>query len=384
MSLMSIIQQRRMTITQSKPGLVVIDLEEMPSNEDLAADPNQLKVAQLMSQRFAGRNGDFQQERGKQAPRNSDKRGIANDASLITLFTSNYELHKDSKEALTRLKMFETLDTVPMSAVVGEDRILFAHSYLRQCIMDHFPQLDLKFAITLDITFGHGDVRPLVRYLRMIAFYICSLVSRTIRYGCVIEAKVHQNGSSCVICAVGESIELKGGTLELLIPMTHRVRDSRVQEVLTKLADCFPSMDELSVVLDFWFAKTLTPAVVVSSERAKIQALIEALNSLREVSCIQDVNADTHKMMKSLYDPKNLPNLRDDILKFGRGAYVAVELVCPTKKAQLCIREIIEDSPSMTAFSTMKSALYKDGHLFAVYVNGEITPEILSRASIVI
>ena len=381
---MSIIQQRRMTMTQSKPGLVVIDLEEMPSNEDPASDPNQLKVAQLISQRFAGRKADFQPTRGVPAPRNSDKRGIANDASLITLFTSNYVLHEDSKEALTRLKMFENLDTVHMTPVVGEDRVLFAHCYLRQCITDHFPELDLKFAITLDIAIGHGDIRPLVRFLRMIAFYICSLVSRTIHYGCVLEAKVQQTGSSCNIHAVGESLELKGGTWDLLIPLKHRIRDTRVQEVLTKLADSFSSVEELSIVLDFWFAKTLTPAVVVSTDRKKIQALIEALNRLKEISCIEDVNADTHKMMKSLYDPKNLPNLRDDILKFGRGAYVAVDLVCPTKNAQLCIREIIEDSPSMTAFSTSKSALYKDGLLFAVYVNGEITPEILSRASIVL
>ncbi len=115
MSVMSIIQQRRMTMTQSKPGLVVIDLEEMPSN-DPEADPNQLKVAQLISQRFAGRQGDFP-ERGTPVPRNSDNRGIAKDASLITLFTSNYDLDEASKEALQRLKMFEHLDTVHMTAV---------------------------------------------------------------------------------------------------------------------------------------------------------------------------------------------------------------------------------------------------------------------------
>jgi hypothetical protein len=61
-----------------------------------------------------------------------------------------------------------------------------------------------------------------------------------------------------------------------------------------------------------------------------------------------------------------------------------VELKCHSRDSQLCIREIIEDSPSMTAFSTSKSALYKSGLLFAVYVNGDITPEVLSRASIII
>jgi hypothetical protein len=35
-----------MTMTQSKPGLVVVDLDEMPSN-DPDTNPNQLQVAQL-------------------------------------------------------------------------------------------------------------------------------------------------------------------------------------------------------------------------------------------------------------------------------------------------------------------------------------------------
>jgi hypothetical protein len=91
-------------------------------------------------------------------------------------------------------------------------------------------------------------------------------------------------------------------------------------------------------------------------------------------------------MMKSLYDPTNTPNLRDDIMKKGRGGgvYCAVELVCTDANAQLCIREIIEDSPSMTAFSTLRSALYKEGLFFGVYVNGDITPEVRSRASLIL
>jgi hypothetical protein len=50
----------------------------------------------------------------------------------------------------------------------------------------------------------------------------------------------------------------------------------------------------------------------------------------------------------------------------------------------MMIREIIEDNPSMTAFSSERSALYKEGLLFCVYVKGDITPEIASRASLVI
>eukprot|EP00529_Nitzschia_sp_RCC80_P040898 CAMPEP_0113441960 /NCGR_PEP_ID=MMETSP0014_2-20120614/1361_1 /TAXON_ID=2857 /ORGANISM="Nitzschia sp." /LENGTH=89 /DNA_ID=CAMNT_0000332839 /DNA_START=231 /DNA_END=500 /DNA_ORIENTATION=- /assembly_acc=CAM_ASM_000159 len=89
-------------------------------------------------------------------------------------------------------------------------------------------------------------------------------------------------------------------------------------------------------------------------------------------------------MTKSLYDREDSPNLRDDILSFGRGALVAVEMYCPTMSSQLCIREMIEDSPSMTAFSTTKSALTKAGLLFAIHIEGDITPEILSRASCIL
>jgi hypothetical protein len=141
---------------------------------------------------------------------------------------------------------------------------------------------------------------------------------------------------------------------------------------------------ELSIVLDFWLARTLTPAVIVSSDQDKISRLVSVIGKLEGIHSIPGIDASQYKMMKSLYDRNDTPNLRDDILKYGRGALVAVELVCETMDAQLCIRELIEDTPSMTAFSTDKSALYKSGLLFCVCVCGDLTPEIRSRASLII
>ena len=184
--------------------------------------------------------------------------------------------------------------------------------------------------------------------------------------------------------AGGEAVKLQTGTLDNLFPVTPRVYDSRVSEAVAELGAVFENVNELSIILDFWFAKTLAPAVIVSNDASKIRKLIQVIQCLKDVFCLQNVNAETYKMMKSLYDPNDTPNLRDDILKFGKGAFVAVELDCPSKDAQLCIREIIEDSPSMTAFSTAKSALYKEGLLFAVHVAGPITPEVQSRASIIL
>jgi hypothetical protein len=86
LSVMNIIQGRRMTMTQSKPGLVVVDMEEMHSNV-LEADPNQLETCRLITQRFSGRNGEYKDV--NKVPRNSSKRGISGDPTLIVLFTSN-------------------------------------------------------------------------------------------------------------------------------------------------------------------------------------------------------------------------------------------------------------------------------------------------------
>ena len=74
---------------------------------------------------------------------------------------------------------------------------------------------------------------------------------------------------------------------------------------------------------------------------------------------------------------------------------MVIKLNCHTSDSHMIIiireREIVEDTPSMTAFSSERSALYKDGLLFCVYVEGDMsnllsqyTPEIASRVSLVI
>jgi hypothetical protein len=177
-----------------------------------------------------------------------------------------------------------------------------------------------------------------------------------------------------------------------LFPVPRRVFDLRVTVAVASLrADLVDSpssldVDELSLVLDFWLAGTLAPAVIVSSDRRTIERIVAAAGQLEDdVDCLPPVKVSRHKMMRSLYDPIDTPNLRDDIsTAIRRKKQVVIELHCETTNEQLAIREIIEDTPSMTAFSSEKSALHKGGLLFAVYVQGEITPEVRSRASLVI
>eukprot|EP00957_Ditylum_brightwellii_P172564 13137369-Ditylum_brightwellii.AAC.1 len=360
----------------------------MPSNRE-GADPNQLKTCQLISQRFSGRNGVFKDE--MKAPRNSNKRGISGDATLLSLFTSNYKLDKPCADALTRIEMFKNIKSVEMVAVSGTDRMNFARTYLAQCVHDNSTDLSSNCCIDIQIPVGDGDTRPLVRHLRMIAFFVRALYAKggNTSVGTSFSAFIsHDSNKSETKVNVGiESIALKEGSFNNLYPTVPQVFDDRTCLAIQKLRE-IPGvsydLSDLSQIIDFYFAKMLTPAVIVSRDKSLIENIVDSVSNQRGVNIIKGVNADTYKMTKSLYDPNDTPNLRDDILSFGRGAFVAIELECPTMDAQLCIREMIEDSPSMTAFSTNKSALYKTGLFFGVYIDGEITPEVRSRASLII
>jgi hypothetical protein len=384
-SVMAIIQSRRMTMSQSKPGLVVVGLEEVASN-DPGANPNQLQMCQLLSQRLSGRNGCYQED--KIAPRNSAKRGLTGDATLIVLFTSNYNLDGPCACALQRLDMFSNLKIIVMQAVAGHDRRTFAKAYMEQCIQDHLggKHSQSEVNLELDIIMTEGDTRPLVSFLRMISFYVGSLLANEDRAR--LDVKVTQTTESLTVSVADSIMKLRIGAMGNIFPFKRQVFDKRAGEVVDLLKLSFDDREsidwhELSQLIDFFFAKTLAPVVVVSHRKDFISALVNALGSRHNVRMIGEVDATFYKMMKCLYDPKDTPNLRDDILKFGRGAYAAIELHCPSNDAQLCIREIIEDTPSMTAFSTDASALQKAGLFFGVYVNGEISPEVRSRASFV-
>ena len=414
LSVMSIIQSRKCTMAQSKPGLVVIDLEEMPNyfetnSEKAIHDPHQIQVCQLVSQRFGGRKGDF--DGTKKAPRNSEKRGIGNDASLISLFTSNYDLAQPSREALERLPMFQYLTVVEMKAISGTDRSDFAHAYFRQSISDRLqasqPSLTVELK-TMDIPLGEGDSRPLVRHLRMLAYYVSSIIlgdggGLSSSNNATYSVSVVQKDRSCQVTVGSKpSLHLCVGTLDNLFPVKHQIFDSRTEQVMDSLQSKITlpesSCLELSTILDFWLGGALTPAVILSHDKSVVESLIIAIEETLKgggVQCITDIEAGSFKMMKSLYDPRDTPNLRDDILKLGGGrrtrggvgssTLCAMSLWCPTTDAQLCIREMVEDSPSMTAFSSDKSALYKSGLLFAVHLGADaMTPELKSRASLIL
>jgi len=422
MSVMSIIQGRRMSMSQSKPGIVVLNLEEMPMHSSEGTNPNQEAVAQLISQRFGGRKGNYQQEQNNNgdnrngivgsggrinlAPRNSDKRSIGRDNSLVTIFTSNYPIAETSKRALEHLELYQSLTSIEMTSITGSDREQFAKSFLRQCLVDKLEEdwsagiSTQKIFLDIESISSNGDTRPLVRQLKMFSYYLGKLLVNDpfLQAGrvAVEEIRVSQSNSDCTL-TVRTNIEGKSsqerhqqlimGSLANWYPLHPSTRNSKVKIVTDKVQAILGNekATELAVILEFWISMTLAPVVILSTKKKTIEHLMDAIELMGHgVNCIRSVNAKTYKMIRSLYDPKEMPNLRDDILKLGRGTLVATELNCPTQTSQLCIREMIEDSPSMTAFSSAKSALYKSGLLFAIYVKGDITPEVLSRVSFVI
>ena len=160
------------------------------------------------------------------------------------------------------------------------------------------------------------------------------------------------------------------------------------------------TLSRLGHVVDYFFADALAPAVViVCGKPALASSLVDLLAGGGSggtaaaaaaagewCAPIRGVEPEQCKMTRSLYDSRATRNLRDDIIAASRGGAgrAVVEILAATPDSQLLIRELVEDSPSMTAFSTARSALYKRGLFFVIVVEGRLTPELASRASVVI
>ena len=116
--------------------------------------------------------------------------------------------------------------------------------------------------------------------------------------------------------------------------------------------------------------------------------------------CYTPLTPPQVKMNRALYDRRDVRSLRDELLDArARHAHAAVELLAPDAQAQLLIREMIEDSPSVVAHSVHRRILTKAGLLFVVRVDRDapaagrtggaspqpvsISPELASRASLV-
>jgi hypothetical protein len=418
MSVMSIIQSRRMTYGQSKPGLVVVGFEEMPSRGP-DRDPEQLTTCQLMSQRFAGRRGSFTTA-GPAAPKSSGNSGISGDAAIVPIFTSNYDLDEASADALRKLEMFQQLCVVPMQAIFGQDRANFAKHYVSHCLVEKGWTDDETASMVINVDVGEGDTRPLVRQLRMIAFYLNRFKHLQMIPGSVIVvvSQARDGGGGYIIHGGDETkastVELTTsdhGTLLDTTTSSHCIIDHdsattitnrlRIQLSSSSSALSATIVHELSTILSFWLENALAPAVIVTQNAVWHQSLVAALLETAKVvetrvKVISSVDASQYKMMKSLYDycsDATNTNLKDDIMALrgggggtgGGSCFVAVDLICPTVDSQLCIREMIEDGPSQTAFSSDRSALHKNGLLFVVMIHGDvITPEVQSRASLIL
>lgn len=412
--------------TTEGSGIVVVALEELAPPCDMMSssrdpdvtsdDPNQRDSVQLLCERLSGQTGPHAAYSHVRV-NGGMRRGVSGDTSLVTIFTSNYPLQAESLKRLQDLKMLENLLCIDMTALDLKDRRIFAENYLHRHVEylwtrrhgsggidvldpsggDGVPTdtdlCPLGCEVRIDLTLmqlGSGDTRPLVRRLRMLAYYIHQLRidSQDSRSSpatsCPLHLRVVQRDDEWIINSDDRTWTLRMGPMDILslvgMPSAFDVRTTLVQESLRKSS--FLWCNEVSAALDFWWMGSLAPLVMLSRNGAAIPCLLEAFGGVRGVHVIEKVNVRRYKMMRSLYDPASTPNLRDDIKRLGKGVFVVIELICPDVKSQLCIREVIEDTPSVAAFSSDRSALYKEGLFFLVHLMGNcITPELKSRAS---
>jgi hypothetical protein len=402
-------------------GLVVLSLEELapPSstkfeagagaNGDLinSLDPNQHKTLKLLTQRLSGRSGQHAMESHVRS-NGVVRSGVSGDQSILTLVTSNYELTDASSSLLRQVPLFENIAVVAMKAVEAADRRNFASSYFNRFVNQQLrlrdqnsqsqSSSDRRYVITLDLKEGCGDVRPLVRRLRMLAYYVAAQLnlSSSKTSGKMIVNVTQRSDDRCTIELHSEGTE---STWELY---TGSVSDLYVMSIVSRsfcrpetrqmldsigLLSCQNRVPcaELVMFFEFWLTGALAPAVVLSTSDNPIELVLSAVSDLDDVHVLKRIDVGSYRMMKSLYDPVETPNLRDDIRRLGKGKTVVVELLCRDVASQLCIREMIEDTPSMAAYSSDRSALHKEGLLFLVRITGSaITPEIRSRASLIL
>jgi len=150
--------------------------------------------------------------------------------------------------------------------------------------------------------------------------------------------------------------------------------------------------DDLLHVIDYYLCGILTPGVIITTNPNLASTIITGLGVVEGMMTLPTINADEYKIVKSLYDGPEVKCLRDDIKECRRvekGVMVATTIVAGSTDAQMRVREMLEDTPSMIAFSTHRSALQKKGLFFVVVVPSSssscpLTPELLSRASLVV
>jgi len=288
-----------------------------------------------------------------------------------------------------------------MKAITGAQSIEFARVYLEHLLQSWLPSLGLKIRYR-NLESGNQDTRKVVRRVRMMAFHgklmIEAMGADSVESACVVT--FDHSESECKISCSGKNrrlICLRVGERGNLFPShdtgTVDRRSAEASRQLNKhpllvTSQFSPFLSEFGSILDCWLHRVLSPTVFVSKNRDLTTAVVQTLKTSTDgVSFILNVNASFYKMAKSLYDDQHgtvsSANLRDDILSAqgdDRGL-VVVELLCPSIDSQMLVRELIEDTPSMTAYSTSKSALHKSGLFFIVHVDGDVSPEIESRAS---
>lgn len=343
LSVMSIIQGRRMTLAQSKPGMVVVGLEEVPPIvQELGPDSiDQLSNIKLLADRFSGLRGQHITPEARKRLEQQNRTGISAHASVLTIFTSNYELDPKGLEMLRELNMFRNLLIIPVCAIADEDRQEFAIGYLCQLLNDYFPHSTLSFEVSLSMDLGRGDIRALVRYLRSISFFLASevrakaLLSRTGPQVTSNEGKVdkirfvvqedYDSGHVSLSLPDGASafVELCHGHHFNLFPIKRKLIDTRTASVIAHIERKMPKLektvlDDLAHVIDYYFGHVLVPAVMLCRSKELVKAIIESLGQVGGLSTIKGIDASKYKIVKSLYDSEDTRSLREDIISLRR------------------------------------------------------------------
>jgi len=146
--------------------------------------------------------------------------------------------------------------------------------------------------ITISMDVGSGDTRPLVRHLRMIAFFITGYLKSSSSH---LSSLILSNSSQGLIQITINSSKI--------ITLTHdEVSDNLFPTQDTPIYNTLANSISLSKtpkfrrIVDFFLSHTLTPAVVVSTSKARLSNLVDIISAFDGVNSIRGVNPDNYKV----------------------------------------------------------------------------------------
>jgi hypothetical protein len=369
-SVVSVMLGKEASIPLRRSTLIIMVFEEFPSNEA----PAQLELASMLVEHLDRRY-------------NASKRR----SSIISLFISNYPLNQAALQFFHSSRLWKDL------AIYEFNRM--DDALLNQLICFRFNQSVCRYRTTTaansgdEISFNisysdaflvhmQNDMRKVNRFVDTIAFWCMSYCPWMRRVSLIykeeqVTAQVDSGSESSLMMTINFALLSTSG---IYFPRASDLPKELILLFDIALASCPTDREvamSMAVALLYLFQQVLIPTVVcmrTAGLLAPFHKIIQESAAVLGHEIIQlSFDLRIWKVRRSLVDHPSTKNIRDEILRekaMHPAAFIIINLHLvgnsseDIREEEYGIRDLIEELPSSTTFSTEQSAMRKDRLLF--------------------